>query len=263
MRYFLKIAYNGSSFHGWQSQPNALGVQSVLEKNLSTILKKEISLTGAGRTDAGVHAREMVAHFDYDYNISDVSRFLVSLNNMSGKDIVVSGISQVEENAHARFDACKRTYKYFISYKKDPFLYPFYSFQHVILDLDKMNEAAELLITTKDFTSFAKLHSDSKTNICNVTQACWSDVAKDKEASDFIGNLDNGIVFTISADRFLRNMVRAIVGTLLNVGRNKITCSDFKEIIDRKNRCEAGESTPSKGLFLWEVKYPFPLFFKY
>lgn len=259
MRYFLNISYNGTNFNGWQSQPNAIGVQSVIEKALSTVLRQTTPITGAGRTDAGVHAREMWAHFDHDIEIDDKKKFLQSVNGLCGPDISINGLTSIHPDAHARFDASKRTYKYFISFSKDPFQYPFCFKSSGPLDIDEMNLGAKILFETSDFTSFAKLHSDSKTNICKVSEAIWRNIRDDNEALDFIGGLKDGIVFTISADRFLRNMVRAIVGTLLEIGCKRLSISEFKEIIDRKDRCSAGVSMPAKGLFLWKVDYPFPL----
>lgn len=257
MRYFLRLAYNGACFHGWQSQPNAISVQAVIEEAMSKILRSEISVTGAGRTDTGVNAREMFAHFDFNDEILDKNRFLISLNSMVGRDIVVGDVFPVAEGAHARFDASERTYKYFINFHKSPFLNQFYWRSHSFLDIEKMNEAASMLLKEKDFTSFAKLHSDTKTNICDVRVAEWRFINEDKEAIEFLGNLNNGIVFTISADRFLRNMVRAIVGTLVEVGRNKISLSRFNEIIHEKNRNVAGASMPPYPLFLWKISYPY------
>lgn len=257
MRYFIELGYNGANFHGWQSQPNCVTVQSTLESALSLVLRKNISVTGAGRTDTGVHAHQMYAHFDYPYEIKDQKRILLSLNSLIGKDIEIYNLIKTKDECHARFDATNRTYKYFISYSKSPFLNNFYWFSPSLLDLDLMNEAASLLLRIDDFTSFAKLHSDSKTNICKVIRADWKPIMEDIEACKFIGSLNNGFVFTVSADRFLRNMVRAIVGTLVEVGKHKISIYNFKEIIEGKNRCLAGTSMPANALFLWHVSYPF------
>lgn len=257
MRYFLELAYNGASFHGWQVQPNASSVQATLEEALSKILRKETPVTGAGRTDTGVHARQMYAHFDTDHPIENKSEFLQSLNSLSGRNIAIKNILNVTNTAHARFDATERTYKYFVSYRKNPFLKDFFWKSPKELQIKDMNEAANLLITNSDFTSFAKLHSDAKTNICDVKLAEWRYLDQDKEAKEFLGTLDNGIVFTITADRFLRNMVRAIVGTLVEVGTGKLTKEGFKEIIDGRNRSIAGTSMPGNALFLWNIKYPF------
>ncbi len=260
MRYFIRLSYNGAAYHGWQSQPNAVSVQQKIEGALSTVLRIPVTIVGAGRTDAGVHAREMYAHFDLpDSNQSldhadNVVRIILSLNRLIGKDIAIYNIFRVADDAHARFDACERKYKYFITYDKTPFLNALCWHSPSELDLTKMNEAAELLLKTEDFTSFAKLHSDSKTNICDVREALWEPVKEDNDIGSLIGH---GIVFTITADRFLRNMVRAIVGTLVDVGRGKLSLYDFKSIIEKKDRCSAGISMPASGLFLWSVKYPF------
>ena len=257
MRYFLKLAYNGKNFHGWQSQPNAVSVQETLEEALATLLRQPIAITGAGRTDTGVHARTMYAHFDYDRDLENDPRFILSLNRLAGKDIVVSKIMKVPDDAHARFDAIERTYKYFVGFSKNPFMKDFMWQSPSSLDIEKMNRASEILLENDDFTSFAKLHSDAKTNICKVKVAEWKSINEDNESLEFLGNLSDGIVFTISADRFLRNMVRAVVGTLVDVGRGKMEIEKFKEIINLKNRCAAGTSMPANALFLWDVRYPF------
>lgn len=255
MRKFLKLSYSGEAFHGWQFQPDAMSVQQALEDSLSILLREPVSIVGAGRTDAGVHARVMYAHLDINNPealdaVSDKMRFLRSLNRLVGKDISVYDIIDVHNDAHARFDASLRTYKYFVTFIKNPFA------QHASwccpshLDLTAMNRAASVLTETEDFTSFAKLHSDAKTNICNVTEAHWD------YYDDFISG-DSGIVFTISADRFLRNMVRAVVGTLVDVGRGKLGIEDFVKIVEARNRCSAGTSMPPQALFLWDVKYPY------
>lgn len=253
-RYFLRLGYRGAPFHGWQVQPNAVSVQSVVEKALSTVLRARVPIVGAGRTDTGVNARVMYAHFDYftDRDAEgvpieqlDKSRLLVSLNRLVGRDIAIHDIIPVAEDAHARFDATERTYKYFVSFEKTPFFYPLSWHCPNGLDLKMMNEASAILLKTEDFTSFAKLHSDAKTNICMVTKAEWSMEG------------DSIAVFTITADRFLRNMVRAVVGTLVDVGRGKLSIEDFKEIIRRKDRCAAGQSMPGEALFLWDIKYDY------
>ncbi len=256
MRYFIKFAYNGEKYHGWQSQPNAVSVQQKIEEALSIVMRLPVSVTGAGRTDAGVHAREMYAHFDLPSLIDDKRRLILSLNRLLGKDIAIYDVIPVKDDAHARFDACERTYKYFVTFEKTPFLYPFCWHSPSRLDIDKMNEAASILLEVDDFTSFAKLHSDAKTNICDVRKAQWDMI--DNNGDGLFPNLINdGIVFTISADRFLCNMVRAVVGTLVDVGRGKLTLEKFKEIIAKKDRCSAGTSMPANALFLWEVKYPY------
>lgn len=244
-RFFLRLGYRGATFHGWQVQPNAVSVQGVVENALSVVLRKPVSIVGAGRTDTGVNARVMYAHFDCDSQLPDKGRMLVSLNRLVGHDIAIHDIIPVHDDAHARFDASERTYKYFVSFEKSPFFYPLSWHCPNGLDLGLMDEAASVLLVTDDFTSFAKLHSDSKTNICKVTRAEWSMEG------------DTMAVFTITADRFLRNMVRAVVGTLVDVGRGKLSLEDFRKIIDRKDRCAAGQSMPGEALFLWDVKYPY------
>ncbi len=255
MRYFLELSYNGASFHGWQSQPNAVGVQQKIEEALSIVTRLPISIVGAGRTDAGVHARKMYAHFDVPTALTDKGRFLLSINRLAGNDIAFHDLIEVSDDAHARFDAIERTYKYFVTFEKSPFIYPFSWHSPSSLDVGKMNEAAAMLLDTQDFTSFAKLHSDTKTNICDVRKAIWQPINSNSiEESLFI---DIGIVFTISADRFLRNMVRAVVGTLVDVGRGTLSIEGFQRIIDNKDRCAAGTSMPPQALFLWDVKYPY------
>lgn len=244
MRYFIKLAYNGAGFHGWQSQPNADSVQERIENALSMVLRHDVKITGAGRTDAGVNAAVMYAHFDTDSDIEDASTLIMRLNSILGKDIAVYKVFPVHEDAHARFDATSRTYKYFVHTEKSPFLYPFSWKATSPLDFDLMNTAAKHLLEYTDFTSFSKLHTDVKTNNCKVTHAHW-----EQEGGQW--------VFTITADRFLRNMVRAIVGTLIDVGRGKITVNRFCEIIEKKDRCSAGTSMPGNALFLWKVTYPY------
>ena len=244
-RWFIRLSYRGAPFHGWQVQPNATSVQGEVEKALSTVLRTPVSIVGAGRTDTGVNARVMYAHFDLDGGLPDKGRLIVSLNRLVGRDIAIHDIISVHDGAHARFDATQRTYKYFVSFEKTPFFYPLSWHCPNGLDLGRMNEAARLLLKTEDFTSFAKLHSDAKTNICNVTEAEWTMVS------------ETMAVFTITADRFLRNMVRAVVGTLVDVGRGKLTLEGFKGIIERKDRCAAGQSMPGEALFLWDVKYDY------
>lgn len=244
MRYFMKLAYNGACYHGWQSQPNAISVQETIEKALSMLMRSDIKITGAGRTDAGVNAAVMYAHFDVEEGVCDTSVLVQRLNAVLGKDIVIRAVFPVHDEAHARFDAVSRTYKYFVHTEKSPFLYPFSWKANGKLDFDLMNEAASRLTGYTDFTSFSKLHTDVATNNCRVTHARW-----EREGEQW--------VFTITADRFLRNMVRAIVGTLVDVGRGKITVEQFCEIIEKKDRCSAGTSMPGNALFLWDVKYSY------
>ena len=244
MRYFLKLAYNGANYHGWQSQPNAVSVQECVEKALTMVLREPITITGAGRTDAGVNAAVMYAHFDVKEALTDKVSLVMRLNSILGKDIAIYDVLPVHSDAHARFDATARTYKYFVHTEKSPFLYSFSWKSTCKLDFDLMNEAAELLKGYTDFTSFSKLHTDVATNNCKITYARW-----EQEGGQW--------VFTITADRFLRNMVRAIVGTLVDVGRGKITIEQFCQIIEKKDRCSAGTSMPGNALFLWKVDYPY------
>lgn len=244
MRYFLKLAYNGANYHGWQSQPNAESVQECIEKALSMVLREPIAITGAGRTDAGVNAAVMYAHFDVNEPLKDTTTLVMRLNSILGKDIAIYDVLPVHDDAHARFDATARTYKYFVHTEKSPFLYPFSWKATCKLDFDLMNEAAELLKGYTDFTSFSKLHTDVATNNCKITHARW-----EQEGGQW--------VFTITADRFLRNMVRAIVGTLVDVGRGNLTIEQFCQVIEKKDRCSAGTSMPGNALFLWKVEYPY------
>ncbi|MDD2962207.1 MAG: tRNA pseudouridine(38-40) synthase TruA [Muribaculaceae bacterium] len=243
-RYFIRLSYNGTPFHGWQSQPNAISVQETIEKAMSMIMRHEVKITGAGRTDTAVNARTMYAHFECDSAIADTDLFIKRLNSIVGRNIAIYEIIAVDSDAHARFDAVSRTYKYFVDIEKSPFSYPFSWYCHTLLDFDAMNIAAEKLYDYIDFTSFSKLHTDVATNDCKITHAHWA-----KEGSQW--------VFTITADRFLRNMVRAIVGTLVEVGRGKLTIEQFCRIIEKKDRCSAGTSMPGNALFLWDIEYPY------
>ncbi|MBO4871437.1 MAG: tRNA pseudouridine(38-40) synthase TruA [Muribaculaceae bacterium] len=249
MRYFMRLSYRGAPFCGWQIQPQALSVQQAIEEAMSMLLplSQSVSVTGAGRTDAGVNARMMVAHFDVDRPIEDMPKFIYSLNSILPRDIAIHAIVPVHDTAHARFDATSRTYKYFIHEEKSPFLWPLSWRCRPGLDFELMNEAASRLLNYTDFTSFSKLHTDVKTNNCRVTHARW-----EKEGEQW--------VFTITADRFLRNMVRAVVGTLIDVGRHKITVQQFCDIIEKKDRCLAGTSMPGHALYLWDITYPYPTF---
>ena len=243
MRYFIKLAYNGSLYHGWQIQPNAASVQETLNKALSVLLHSDISLMGAGRTDTGVHAREMYAHFDFE-TVFDIPKLIHKLNSYLPKDIVIYTIFQVNEEAHCRFDATKRTYEYHIHLFKDAFLHEQSWYVNQSLDIDLMNEAAQLLLNYTDFQCFSKVNTDVNTFDCSIYEAYWK-----KE--------DNKLIFTISANRFLRNMVRAIVGTLVNIGLHKINVADFIRIIESKNREKAGFSVPAHGLYLTKIVYPY------
>lgn len=249
MRYFLKLSYNGAPFHGWQSQPNAVSVQSTIEKALSTVLRTSVPIVGAGRTDTGVNARVMYAHFDVDGEISDEHRFLLSINRLVGHDIALESIIPVHDKAHARFDATEREYRYFVAFDKNPFLNSFSWHSPSVLDVNVMNDCARILTDITDFTSFAKLHSDARTNICDVREAEWREWINPYGVK--------GIYFIIRADRFLRNMVRAVVGTLVDAGRGKLTVDGFRDIISAADRCSAGISMPPQALFLWDIKYDY------
>lgn len=246
-RYFIFLSYNGAAYHGWQMQPNGISVQEVLTKALSTVLRTDIEITGAGRTDSGVHARLMVAHFETEAKLTDLEQFTNKLNSILPHDIAIYNIREVKNEAHARFDAISRRYEYHLVTEKSVFQHGFAARFSENLDFDKMNEAAATLFDYKDFTSFSKLHTDVKTNNCVIIQARW------EKRNDIW-------VFTIEADRFLRNMVRAIVGTLLEVGRGKIDTEDFRKIIEVKNRCKAGVSVPACGLYLVDIQYPDSVF---
>ncbi len=239
----MRLSYRGAPFHGWQCQPGEVTVQSVIEDALSKVMRREMKIVGAGRTDTGVNARMMVAHFDVDTPIEEPARLVRNLNAIVGKDIAIEEIYEVDPDKHARFDATSRTYHYYAVTSKSPFFYPLSWKAPDNLDFEKMNEAAALLLTTSDFTSFAKLHTDAKTNICRVSRARWERVS------------DDCWVFVITADRFLRNMVRAVVGTLVDVGRGKMSVEEFARVIERRDRCAAGTSMPGHALFLWEVTY--------
>lgn len=242
MRYFIKFSYKGTNYHGWQIQPNDISVQSVLTDAMSLVFRFQVELTGAGRTDAGVHAVNMIAHFDLPFLIEDSSKVVYRLNSLLPKDISIDSIFEVEDTMHARFSAKSRTYKYYVSTKKSPFDDEFSARITFALDEEKMNEAAKTLFDYTDFTSFSKVHTDVKTNNCKIYYVHWD------RQGDYL-------VFTIKADRFLRNMVRAIVGTLIEVGKGAITVDEFRNIIESKDRCAAGMSVPAKGLFLVDVEY--------
>ncbi len=244
-RYFMHLAYRGLPFHGWQRQPSDISIQQVLEEAISKILRQETALTGAGRTDTGVNARRMIAHFDTDNPLPLDPKFINALNSLCGPDIAVYSVAPVHPEAHARFDATARTYRYFAAEQKSPFFHQLSWKAPARLDYEAMNHAAELLLHTSDFTSFSKLHTDVKTNICHVTEARWTPIQ------------GGGMQFIITADRFLRNMVRAVVGTLVEVGRGKISIPQFQAIIDARDRCAAGTSMPPQALYLWDVTYPY------
>jgi tRNA pseudouridine38-40 synthase len=243
-RYFFEIAYNGSSYHGWQRQPNAISVQEVIEDAFSKLHSgKYVPIVGCGRTDAGVHAKKYFFHVELP-EITNIEHFIFKLNRMFPKDIAVFNIHKVNEQLHTRFDAKKRTYRYFIHQQKDPFKDSLSLYFPQELNFNAMNSAAQLLFGKQDFGSFSKLHTDVKTNICDVYHASW-----------FV--TENDTYFEISADRFLRNMVRAIVGTLIDVGMGKLTNDDVLAILAAKDRQEASLSVPAHGLYLWDVEYDF------
>ena len=242
MRYFIVFSYFGKSYHGWQSQPNAITVQEVLEDSLSKLLREGITVVGAGRTDTGVHAKQMYAHFDFDGEIK-LDDLMFRLNAFLPEDIAVFGIHPVHKDAHARFDATERTYEYWITQRKNPFyLDQAYYVKHA-LDIDAMNKAAKLIMEHNDFECFSKSNTDVRTYLCKVTKAEWT-LETDK------------LVFTITADRFLRNMVRAIVGTRLDVGMGRADLEKVKKIVLGKDRSLAGASVPAKGLYLTKIVYP-------
>ena len=242
MQYFITLSYDGTHYHGWQIQPNGVSVQETLQKALSTLLRQQIEVVGAGRTDAGVHARMMVAHFDSEEQL-DCQQLTYRLNKILPQDIAVQQVERVADNMHARFSATSRTYHYFVHTQKDPFCHHYSWLLHGKIDFCAMNEAAKLLLQYQDFTSFSKVNTDTKTNLCTITEAHWDEIVPGQWR------------FTITANRFLRNMVRAIVGTLLEVGRGRMTKDEFCKVIEQKNRCSAGESVPGNALFLVSIEY--------
>jgi tRNA pseudouridine38-40 synthase len=242
LRYFIELAYNGGNYHGWQNQPNAVTVQSRLELALSTLLSDDIAIVGAGRTDTGVHARHMVAHFDTATAFKS-SRSIYKLNSFLPNDIAIYDIYEVKPDTHARFDAISRTYHYQISTYKNPFLSGLAHEFYLPLDIELMNEASKLLLNYKDFQCFSKSNTDVKTYNCKIIKAEWTEK-------------NHQLIFEITADRFLRNMVRAIVGTMINIGQGKLTIVDLHHIIKSKDRTNAGFSAPACGLYLTKVTYP-------
>ncbi|WP_452598425.1 tRNA pseudouridine(38-40) synthase TruA [Pontimicrobium sp. MEBiC01747] len=242
MRYFIELSYNGSAYHGWQNQPNAISVQEVLEKGLSILLKEPISTMGAGRTDAGVHAKQLYAHFNTEANL-EIDTVIYKLNALLPKDIAVSNIFRVKEESHARFDAISRTYLYRIALSKNVFNYEQAYYLKPKINIERLNKATKILFDYKDFQCFSKSNTDVKTYHCDIMKAEWTIV-------------DDELRFTIKADRFLRNMVRAIVGTLINIGIGKVEIEELHTIIQSKNRGKAGFSVPAHALYLIEVGYP-------
>lgn len=246
MRYFVEFSYNGKAYHGWQRQPNAISVQQTMEEAMTTQLRTPVQLAGAGRTDTGVHARQLYAHFDMESPI-DPEEQVQRLNAFLPDDIAVQKIFQVNDKAHARFDAQERTYEYWVVQQKDPFYLDWAHYVHLPLNVEAMNKAASILLDHTNFECFSKSNTDVKTYICQLKKAEWRE--------------DQGkLVFTITADRFLRNMVRAIVGTLLDVGLGKASAENVNSIIKSKDRGEAGVSVPAKGLYLTKIMYPKTLF---
>lgn len=243
LRYFIELSYKGTNYHGWQLQPNAISVQEMLNKALTIIFRIPINVVGAGRTDSGVHAEQLFAHIDLE-NSFNVEEVLYKVNSILPNDITVNAIFEVKEDAHARFDASSRSYEYRIYLGRNPFLTETtWQLINKKLNVKKMNEAANILLTYTNFKCFSRSKTDVRTYNCNVTKAKW--VAT-----------NNTLVFYITADRFLRNMVRAVVGTLLEIGLDKTTLEEFKQIIESENRCNAGPSAPPQGLFLTQVTYP-------
>lgn len=240
-RYFITLKFDGTRYHGWQVQPNGITVEGEIERALSTILRQEIDIVGAGRTDAGVHASMMVAHFDYEQQLPDQLQY--KLNKLLPNDIAIDEIKKVGEDMHARFSATSRTYHYYIHTRKNPFLNNSSCLITYPLNIELMNEAASKLFDYTDFGAFCKSHTDVKTTLCTITQARWEQLEEGRYR------------FVISANRFLRNMVRAIVGTLIEVGRGKMTIDEFCGVIEGKSRCDAGESMPAQALFLTHVGY--------
>ena len=246
-RHFLQLSYNGANFFGWQVQPDRPSVQQTIQDALAMVLRAPVAITGAGRTDTGVHAHMMVAHVDLPEVYDDPFRregLRRALCGLCRPDIAIQAITPVHADAHARFDATSRTYRYFVNTVEQPFLRDRSWQANPRIDFDAMREAAALLPGKRDYTSFSKLHTDVKTNICHITHARW------EKEGEFM-------VFTITADRFLRNMVRAIVGTLVEVGRHKIGLDEFRAVIEKKDRCSAGVSMPGNALFLWQIEYPY------
>ena len=250
MRYFIELRYLGAAYCGWQRQPDQPSVQQTLEGALTTLLREQIEVTGAGRTDTGVNASYYVAHFDVSEAVADPTRTVYKLNFLLPGDISVWSLTPVSDEAHARFQAREREYRYYIEPRKNPFTRHLTWQYYVPLDLERMNRAAASLLEYEDFTSFAKLNSNNKTNICHVMRAGWEELP------------DGRLCFTIRADRFLRNMVRAIVGTLVDVGRGRYTPEDFRAIVESRDLSRSSAGAPAQGLFLSDVRYPAGIFIR-
>ncbi|MFC2381509.1 MAG: tRNA pseudouridine(38-40) synthase TruA [Prevotella nigrescens] len=254
-RYFIKFSYNGTNYHGWQIQPNGITVQEVLEKALSTLLRSKTGVVGAGRTDSGVHARTMFAHFDCSEEAIDCKQLCYKLNRLLPRDVAVTAVFPVGNELHARFSATSRTYHYYMHHGRNPFLKAYSCEMPYVLDYDRMNKAASYLVGEHDFKCFCKAGGDNKTTICNLTEARWE---RCNTQLSIRGNVEEAgqWCFVITANRFLRNMVRAVVGTLVEVGRYRISPDEFQKIVDHGTRSDAGESMPGNALFLWDVEYP-------
>lgn len=248
MRYFLELRYHGGAYCGWQRQPEHPSVQQTLEQALTTLLREPIGIVGAGRTDTGVNATYYVAHFDVSSPVADPALVLFKLNYMLPGDIAVNSMTPVADDAHARYKAREREYRYFIEPRKNPFTRHMSWQYYIPLDVERMNQAAAMLLEYRDFTSFAKLNSNNKTSICHVMHAAWTVDA------------DGVLCFTIRADRFLRNMVRSLVGTLVDVGRGRYTLAQFREIIESLDLSRSSSGAPAQGLFLNDVVYPSEIF---
>jgi len=249
LRYFIEFSYNGADFHGWQRQNNALSIQQVVEESLTLIQGEVITVIGAGRTDTGVHANFMTAHFDVKKLSKKRVEFIFKLNQLLPKTILIKNLIKVKKDAHARFDATSRTYLYYISQAKDPFNYPLHYYYKEKLDWNLMNQASKIIQNHNDFKCFSKSNTDVKTFLCDIKKAFW------------VIN-SNGAVFEITANRFLRNMVRAIVGTLIEIGLGKKKINDLEKILISRKRSNAGYSVPANGLFLNEIKYPNSIYLK-
>lgn len=247
MRYFIEFSYRGTAYNGWQKQNNALGVQEVLEQALAKVMRMPVELTGSSRTDAGVHAEQQFAHFDLPVPIADQDLIVYKLNALIPRDVAVQRLIPVGDDVHSRFAATHRKYEYRITYQKNPFLIDLATPMRKNMDIGLMNGAAELLLVYNDFESFSKIHTNVNNFRCNITEARWVES-------------EEMLVFHVKANRFLRGMVRALVGTMFEVGRGKLTVSDFEQIIISRNRKNAGAQAPAEGLFLVEVGYPDTLF---